>query len=72
MTHIPAVLTGIARQARDRVNFGFSKVLHRKIAVARFNTLLDDEARERYAPAIKTLWRVVPDVMRRKIPRANV
>ena len=87
MTHIPAVLTGIARrarhrvptvltgltrQARDRVNFGFSKVLHRKVVVERFNTLLDDEARLHYAPAIKTLWRVVPAVMRRKIPRANV
>lgn len=87
MTHIPAVLTGIARharhrvptvltgltrQARDRVSYGFSKVLHRKVVVDRFNTLLDDEARDRYAPAIKTLWRIVPDVMRRKIARANV
>jgi SAM-dependent methyltransferase len=76
LTHIPAVLTGIARHARnagDRVNLGFfSKVLHRKVVVERFNTLLDDEARLHYAPAIKTLWRVVPRVMRRKIPRANV
>jgi SAM-dependent methyltransferase len=87
LTHIPAVLTGIARKARrgvptaltgvarharDRVSFGFSKVLHRQVVVERFNTLLDDAARQRYAPAVKTLWRIVPAIMRRKIPRANV
>ena len=72
MTHIPTALTSLTRQARDRVNFGFSKLLHRRVPVERFNTLLDDEARQHYSPAVKTLWRVVPDVMRRKIERANV
>jgi len=72
LTGIPTRLTGLTRHARDRVNFGLSKLLHRKVEVDRFNTLLDDEARVRYAPAIKTLWRVVPAVMRRKIARANV
>jgi SAM-dependent methyltransferase len=69
---VPSVLTGLTREARDQVSFRFSKVLHRKVEVDRFNTLLDDAARQRYAPAIKTLWRVVPAVMRRKIPAANV
>ena len=72
MTHIPSALSGLTRHARDRVNYSFCKLLHRRVDVERFNTLLDDEARLRYAPAIKTLWRVVPRIMRRKIPRANV
>jgi hypothetical protein len=72
LTHISSALSGLTRHARDRVNYSVSKLLHRRVDVERFNTLLDDEARLRYAPAIKTLWRVVPGVMRRKIPRANV
>jgi SAM-dependent methyltransferase len=44
----------------------------RIVAVPRFNTILDDRARQHYLPATKTLWSLVPDMMKRKIPAANV
>jgi len=36
------------------------------------NRILNDQAREQYAPAIQKLWDSVPDMMNRKIERANV
>ena len=49
-----------------------ARLRHRKLKVPRFNTLLDDPARAYYEPSIATLWRLAPETMRRKIPRANV
>ncbi len=43
-----------------------------RVKIPRFNTVLDDEARRYYQPAIKTLRRVAPAMMERKIERANV
>jgi hypothetical protein len=37
-----------------------------------FNRILDDQAREEYANAIQTLFKTSPEMMKRKIPRANV
>ncbi len=37
-----------------------------------FNRILDDQAREEYADAINTLFAASPEMMKRKIPRANV
>lgn len=39
---------------------------------SRFNRILDDAAREELAPATSYLARAAPDVIARKIPRANV
>jgi SAM-dependent methyltransferase len=41
-------------------------------AVTRFNRILDDSARETYKPIIEQMWRIVPHIMRKKIPEANV
>jgi len=38
----------------------------------RYNTILDDAARQRYQPTVDTLFRITPDMMLRKFPRANV
>lgn len=38
----------------------------------RFNTMLDDAAREQHAASIALLHRVAPDVIARKIERANI
>ena len=48
------------------------RAVRRKVRVTHFNTILDDAARARYEPSIRTLWLMAPDVMTRKIPRANV
>lgn len=50
----------------------FYRFLRRKTPVPRFNTILDDAARLHFEPAIRALWLMAPDVMMRKIPRANV
>jgi len=44
----------------------------RIVDIPRFNTVLDDKAREHYLPATKTLWALAPDMMKRKIAEANV
>lgn len=44
----------------------------RGVRVPRFNTILDDTARQHYERAIRVLWLLAPDVMTRKIARANV
>lgn len=69
---VPRSLTGLARRLRVSVPLGVAKAIHRKVIVRRFNTLLDDRARRHFSPAISTLWRIAPDVMGRKIRRANV
>jgi SAM-dependent methyltransferase len=38
----------------------------------RFNLVLDDEARALYRPAERALFKACPEMMARKIPRANV
>lgn len=38
----------------------------------RFNTVLDDRAREQYLPMTNLLHGLLPEMMSRKIPRANV
>jgi SAM-dependent methyltransferase len=40
--------------------------------VTRFNRILDDSARETYKPIIEQMWRIVPGIMQKKIPEANV
>ena len=40
--------------------------------VPRFNTILDEEARRLYAPVISTLFALMPEMMQRKFPAANV
>ncbi|HTX19073.1 MAG TPA: hypothetical protein VMG34_10475 [Bacteroidota bacterium] len=40
--------------------------------VRRYNRILDDSARELYAPAIEFLSASVPEMIARKIPRANI
>lgn len=42
------------------------------VPVPKFNTVLDDRAREHYLPVTKTLWALAPDMMKRKIAEANV
>jgi SAM-dependent methyltransferase len=44
----------------------------RIVGVPRFNTILNDGAREHYLPVVQTLWALLPDMMTRKIPEANV
>jgi hypothetical protein len=41
-------------------------------AVSRFNRILDNSTREAYRPIIEQMWQIVPDVMGKKIPEANV
>jgi FkbM family methyltransferase len=40
--------------------------------VTLFNRILDDAARYQYAPVIDKLFKLVPDMMARKIPEANI
>lgn len=40
--------------------------------VSVFNRILDNAAREQYAPAIEGLMHLVPELMSRKIPEANI
>ncbi len=40
--------------------------------VSRFNRILDNEAREQYKPCIDALFDLVPELMARKIPEANI
>jgi SAM-dependent methyltransferase len=40
--------------------------------VKQFNRILDNQARKDYAEAIKTLFKTSPEMMKRKIPKANV
>jgi SAM-dependent methyltransferase len=40
--------------------------------VKQFNRILDDQARKEYAEAIQTLFTTSSEMMKRKIPRANV
>ena len=42
------------------------------VEVPKFNTVLDDRARNHYAPVIATLFALSPDMMQRKIAEANV
>ncbi len=49
-----------------------SRFFRRKQLVARFNCILNDDARVHYKPTIKLLWRLTPEMMRRKIAEANV
>ena len=48
------------------------RLLRRRVTVPRFNTILDDAARQHFAPTIRMLWLMAPDIMPRKIARANV
>ncbi|HXY53899.1 MAG TPA: class I SAM-dependent methyltransferase [Nitrospirota bacterium] len=40
--------------------------------VTSFNRILDDAARFQYEPVIKKLFEIVPDMMSRKLPEANI
>lgn len=42
------------------------------LGAKQFNRILDDKAREEYSIAIHTLFMTSPEMMQRKIPRANV
>jgi hypothetical protein len=48
------------------------RLFRRRQAVERFNCILNDSARAYYRPSIKLLWRLTPEMMRRKIAEANV
>jgi hypothetical protein len=41
-------------------------------AVSSFNRILDNEARQLYAPVIDALYALLPEMMSRKIPEANI
>jgi SAM-dependent methyltransferase len=49
-----------------------NRLFRRRQAVERFNCILDDSARIYYKPTIKLLWQLTPEMMRRKIAKANV
>ncbi|MBI5901328.1 MAG: methyltransferase domain-containing protein [Rhodocyclales bacterium] len=63
----PAVL-------RERYEAIVQSILAQEVRVgeARWNGVLDDDARARYASAIAEIRRLAPETMARKIPRANV
>lgn len=53
---------------------GFTQDAYRSVVKddACFNRILNDQARLQYKGAIRFLWRLVPEIMRKKIARANV
>jgi len=53
---------------------GFTREVYRPIAKDEtcFNRILDDQARLQYKDAIGFLWKLVPEVMQKKIAEANV
>src|SRR5260221_2694939 len=77
------IARGLARRARGHVltpGRQFAKALQVRITGAlgittsksRFNRILDDAARAEYADVIDRLQTIAPDILAKKIPRANI
>ena len=55
----------IVPKSQNKLTFGIP-------TITSFNCILDNDARIQYQPAIEELFALVPDMMARKIPEANV
>jgi hypothetical protein len=66
------IVRPIVEQSRERAIAMLYRVAGDPRPRTRFNRILDDWARAEYTDTIKSFFDLVPDVMQKKIPRANV